>query len=280
MNYFLLAISVFLAVSNNVLYHKLSGMGNYNRFLFTAVSSLIWLFILLPAGISGIKSGEIIFGVIYGIVQSLFLFFKMRAMSSGPISITSVVSNCSMLLTTILGIFLFSESVGFFQAVGVACILISVFMCTDAKADMEMSVKWKIYCLCFFVCAASVGIIFKYFSKTNGNGNNMMIVSAITMVLVMTGLSFTSAEKMKLSKSQLLIAFLAGLVSCGYNRLNLFLSGALPSVVFFPIFNGSIVLLCSVTGAVFFKERFSLKQLSGIIIGIIAIALIGNIIKI
>lgn len=153
----------------------------YNQFVFTAVSSLVWLIAALPnKTIVHINSVEVFFGVLYGFVQAMFLFFKMKAMSSGPVSITSVVSNCSMLLTTLLGIIIFNESCSLMQIIGVLLILLSVFLCIDPKSGMEMTLKWKIYCAIFFVFAASVGIIFKFFANSSGNANNMMSISAIT----------------------------------------------------------------------------------------------------
>lgn len=277
MNYILLAVAVLLAVSNNAIYHKLGGAGQNSRFFFTAVSSVVWLAVLLCGGVTAIQPVELWFGVLYGAVQAMFLFFKMQAMSSGPISITSVVSNCSMLLTTVFGVLFFMESVGVLQVIGVCAIVVSVLLCTDPKADMQMTARWKLYCLGFFVFAASVGIIFKFFARTSGNGNNMMVVSAVTMVVLMMLLSFARGESKKLDKTQLVCALLAGAVSCGYNRLNLYLSGVLPTVVQFPIFNGAVVLFSTLSGVVLYKETFSKKQRIGILIGLIAIIFVSGV---
>ena len=271
MNYILLTLSILLAVAVNTVYHKLAELGTYNRFFFTACSSLVWLVALAWGGRAPLTVTEVAFGVAYGAVQGLFLYFKMQAMRTGPLSVTSVVGNCSMLLTTVFGVLVFSESVGVFQVLGVVAILLSVVLCTDPKADMAMTTRWKWYCGGFFVFAASVGIIFKLFARTAGNGNNMMLVSAATMVVVMFALSFTQKEKRHLTRGQMLCALLAGAASCGYNRLNLYLSGALPTVVFFPIFNGAVVLGTTLAGAALFRETFTKKQLIGIAVGMAAI---------
>lgn len=276
MNYFLLFLSILFAVLNNILYHKLSDIGKYDNFFFTAMSSFVWLIVLAPlADYGALKSIELIFGIIYGSVQAMFLFFKMKAMSTGPVSVTSVVANCSMVLTTILGIIIFSEKVNVIQIIGSALILLSVFFCIDPKSDMKMTFKWKIYCVFFFIFAAGVGIIFKLFSAYEASGANMMSVAAISMVLCLSVLSFIIERKPKPKKIHLIFAILCGILSCFYNRINVFLSGALPSVVFFPIFNGSIVLFSSLSGALIFGEKLSKKQYSGIILGILAIIILA-----
>ena len=276
MLYMLLTASIIFAVLNNILYHKLGSLGRYHNFFFTAVSSLVWLFILAPgANYKAFGKAELIFGIIYGTVQAMFLFFKMKAMSSGPVSVTSVVSNCSMVLTTILGILIFNEDVSILQMVGATLILLSVFLCVDPKADMKMTLKWKLYCIGFFFFAAAVGVIFKLFSKAEGSGSSMMIISAITMVISLMLLSFLIERKPHITGKQAIFALLCGALSCGYNRINLYLSGELPSVVFFPVFNGSIVLLSSLSGMFIFKEKLSFKQMLGILTGICAIIILA-----
>lgn len=276
MLYLLLFLSILFAVLNNILYHKLSELGKYDNFFFTAMSSFVWLAVLAPlADFEALNKAELIFGIIYGTVQAMFLFFKMKAMSTGPVSVTSVVSNCSMVLTTLMGIIIFSEKVTLLQIAGSALILLSVFLCVDPKSDMKMTLKWKIYCVFFFIFAAAVGIIFKLFSAYESSGANMMSVAAISMVICLSLLSFAIEKKPKPKRIHILFAVLCGILSCFYNRINVFLSGALPSVVFFPIFNGSIVLFSSISGALIFKEQLSKKQYFGILTGILAIIILA-----
>lgn len=223
------------------------------------------------------RLGEVVFGVAYGIIQALFLYFKMRAMGTGPVSITTVIGNCSMLLSTLFGVIYFKESVGLFGVLGVLGILFSVLLCLDAKADMKPLPKWKFFCVGFFLFAAATGIVFKLFSKTGGNGNNMMLISAFTMVTLMVVLSLCSKAPIKMPKRTALYALLLGAMSLGYCRLNLYLSGVLPSVVFFPTFNGAVVLLATVLGIFIFREKLSKKQFFGVLLGLLAILLLGNV---
>ena len=47
------------------------------------------------------------------------------------------------------------------------------------------------------------------------------------------------------------------------------------SVIFFPVSNGSMVLLSTVMGKVLFRENLKPMQIFGIIIGLIAIIMTG-----
>lgn len=60
---------------------------------------------------------------------------------------------------------------------------------------------------------------------------------------------------------------------------NLYLSGALPSIITFPCLNGGeilVTMLCSVT---IFKEKLSARKILGIAVTIVGIVLSGNIVS-
>ena len=65
----------------------------------------------------------------------------------------------------------------------------------------------------------------------------------------------------------------SGLFGCVYNRLNIFLAGWLPSVVFYPTFNGAVILLSTLCGLLLFRERLRARQTIGMIAGIAALLL-------
>jgi multidrug transporter EmrE-like cation transporter len=58
------------------------------------------------------------------------------------------------------------------------------------------------------------------------------------------------------------------------NFLNLRLSGLLPSQLFFPVINGSAIILSSLASIVIFKERLNKKQIIGLCGGILSLVAI------
>ena len=55
------------------------------------------------------------------------------------------------------------------------------------------------------------------------------------------------------------------------NKTNTYLSGVLPSVLVFPITNGGVILATTLLSVLFFKEKLSLLQKIGLVIGILGI---------
>jgi len=160
-----------------------------------------------------------------------------------------------------------------------------IILCTYKKAKETFTLRWKIYTFFFLVFASSVGIVFKAFSKNEASNysGDMMLVSATVMAvtyffisLVLGGWRFKGQA---IDKKELILfvgyALISGLFSCVYNRLNIYLTGMLDGVIFFPSFNGGVILLSTILSVLLIKERLQLKQVLGIFIGIVGICIIG-----
>ena len=127
-----------------------------------------------------------------------------------------------------------------------------------------------------------IGIFYKVFGKSDAVGevNGMMLtasaVSAIFFFLVGWILNRARGEEApKIRRSALLFILMSGVTGCVYIRLNVSLSGLIPSAIFFPVANGGIVVLTTVAGALFFKEKLNKIQLIGILLGLLGIVVTG-----
>ncbi|MEE1048064.1 MAG: EamA family transporter [Clostridia bacterium] len=287
MDYLLLFFSVIFAVSNNGLLHNHGGMKEQTQtFMFNAFVSFVWFSGLLMIRNVNLEfsSGAILFGILYGAVQAVFLYFKMQAMANGPVSISTLIGTCSFVLSTVLGMVIWDESITVLQGIGLTFLMCSLMLSvkTNEGSSKKMTFEWLLYCIGFFVASASVGIVFKMFSKSSsGNATDMMIVASLVMTISFLALSKPYSDgkfKISLTGRDIIYATACGTVSCAYNRLNIYLTGALPSIVFFPIFNGGVIFLSLITGLVLFKEKLSKKQIIGFVIGLISLMLAGNVI--
>lgn len=283
----LLCLSILFAAANNLLLHKfgnrgLSGLSGV--LLFNAAISGVWIVVLgLTAAFTGGLSFDlrsVLWGMLYGGVTAAFLLFKMQAMATGPVSLTAFIGYASLLISTGFGVFVLGEGAGLLQLIGVILLMIALFLVVSPKSD-QAGRRWRLWCAGFFVCSAAVGIIFKLHQRSPSAGriSEMMLAAAVTSALIFTAAAFILAENHRpalLPKSAMLYVIGCGIVGCAYNRLNIFLAGQLPSVVFYPTFNGSVILLSTLGGLLFFRERLKAAQVSGIIIGAAALMLVSG----
>ena len=284
----MLFVSIAFASSNNLLLHgfrnrELRGLGDI--LFFNSLVSCIWIVILGALhGFAGISIGALIWGLCYGGVIAVFLLCKMQAMATGPVSITSFVGCSSLLIATAAGIVIFGETVTPIQIVGVILLIAALFLTVSPKAEKSKP-GWKIWCAFFFLCSGATGIIFKLHqaSDSASEAGGMMLTAAMTSAILFAAASVIVSKKQEHSMPRIpggaipyLIA--CGIVSCGYNRLNITLSGRLPSIVFFPVFNGSVILIATLSAVFIFREKLKKPQLAGLILGTAALIMAAGVV--
>ena len=283
--YFLLALSIAFASMNSILLHKVRLSSSAAVFRLNLISALVWLVSLFT--LNGFRFTPsrtvLIFGLLYGITQALFILFKSLAMNRGPVSITALLGNGSLLISVAFCYFAFGEAVTLWDAVGLFALLLAICLTNYKRGANEAppSRGWLVFALLFMALGAGVGIAFKTFAKNGGGADagDMMCVAAAVMALLFLPFYLVSKKREdapeRIDRRFLLLALGSGLLSCLYNRLNITLSGALDAIIFFPFFNGGVVILTAVCSVMFTKGRLSARKAVGLLLGTAAIAVIG-----
>ncbi len=280
----LLIVSIICASLNGVLLNQSKLTDKSKLFSFNFFVSVLWLLILtiwmLIEKSFTFTVNDAVFGIIYGVVQVLFLVFKSGAMSAGPVSVTSLAANCSLFLSTILGIVIWQESISEWQIAGLVVLVVSVIMTVSGKGDKKITKSWAVLTVFFFIFSAGVGLVFKAFSKSGaGNPTNMMIIAAATMVVLFLCVNLVENKGLHVKnyfhKKTLLLILICGVFSCIYNKLNIYLAGELDSIIFFPSFNGGVLCLSSILGVIILKEKMNWVRVTGLVLGLCSIIMIG-----
>ena len=285
--YFMLLLSVIAASFNSVVLNKAKASKLENVFFLNLIVSLIWCVILFVTNKGHISANpQVLFwGILYGLTQTCFILFKTAAMNTGSVTVTTLIGNSSLLISILVSLIIWNEQVTVADIIGLGLLVIAIFLCTytkDAAKAANHTPSWKYYVLFFLLSAAGVGIVFKAFGKS-GNleyCGDMMFISSIVMIISNLVICFfTGGLKPQNiaahSRSFVVFAVLSGILSCLYNRLNVFLTGNMDALIFFPSFNGGVVFLSAVLSALICGERLKITQLIGLAVGISAICLIG-----
>jgi drug/metabolite transporter (DMT)-like permease len=304
--YGLLIVAIICAGINNVLLHIISAKKvKYNPLIFNALISLVWVVVLFiyNLGWRDSTSQTWLWGIIYGFALIGFIYFKSMAMATGPIALTALIGCGSFVITTLFNALYWKERMGFFEIAGILLMIIAVLLINYKPNDKEnkdtpkKNFHWQINCIFFFLFSGATGIIFRFHQSVDkANTDEMMIVAAglttIVLLCIFTIGKLVEIKKGKLQVSEnnnivgvdykrslvviILIALGCGVCSCIYNRLNIFNSGVLPSTLFFPVFNGGVVIFSFLSGWLLFKEKPTKLQFFGAFIGVVAILLVSR----
>ena len=283
----LLLFSIFAASLNSAVLHKAELSEKGAIYKFNLFGTLVWCVCLFIAngGRLHFDTTALLWGCVYGVTQALFILFKTAAMNSGPVSITTLIGNCSLVVSVVVCFILWNEPISLADMIGLALLMLGLTLATYKKSNGTFTKKWAVLSFLFLVLGAGVGITFKAFGKSGGTAytSDMMIVAAFVMLISYTAIClFTggfASKSNKYTKKEkrlfIILALVSGLLSCLYNRLNIYLSGILDGVIFFPSFNGGVVVLSTVVSMIIFNEKLSVKQLLGLLLGISGICIIG-----
>lgn len=209
-------------------------------------------------------------------------------MNSGSVSVTTLIGNSSLLVSVIFCFLVWHEPINAADIIGLAILMLGIVCSTYEKKAKDgttkaISRKWVFYSMFFLVFAAGVGISFKGFGKTGkiASAGDMMIVAAVVMLISFAVISLLVKEnksgdkRVRVPKEFIIYALVSGCLSCGYNRINIFLNSVVDAVIFFPSFNGGVVCLSSILSVILLREKLKPKTAVGIVLGIAGICIIG-----
>ena len=287
MNYILLIISLILGVTKNIIPKsgKNEFQGFNNLMSVNIITAIVGIVIFASKGIDfSLLSGVpfIAMAFLYGLCtlgsQSLY----MIAAQAGSVSVCSLIYAACFIIPTVFTAICYSESFSAFRIIGIATMLLSVVMISvKGEENTKGSKKYLIYAFLAMLCAGSVGIMQKVFSKLyNGYGINEYLFLAFLFILIFSVIGkisagSKSATTQKYSKKFYLLALLLSLSVVIANKLNMFLVGALPCLIFFPVINGGTIMFSAIVSKYLFKEKLSVLSWCGIFTGILAIILIA-----
>lgn len=285
--YLLLAVSVVADTLKNSFmnsFGKDTMKGNYDALVFNCIGFVGGAVFFLISGWN-IKTSwfSLVLALIFAAVTLLAQYFTVMGMSLGSMTYTVLFSYCGMLIPTVFGIIRYSQPVGALKIIGLVLMLVTFYLSTDPKSESKITGKWLFFGIGNFVLWGAVGVIqlIHQNSVYAGEINDFLGYSFVFMLVIciLACVVVKQKEKARLGfgiKSRATaLAVVCGLFVAIINKINLYLSGQMPSIIFFPIVNGGVIILSSAIAVAVFGEKLSLKQKLGIIVGIVSVCLLG-----
>lgn len=219
---------------------------------------------------------SLVLGTVFGIVTAFSSVFKVKALANGPMHITVLITTSSMLLPTVSGVFISGEHFSAYRMLAAAVLVFFLYLSCGGGKGGKVNKKWIFYCAMSFLLIGGIGILQKiHQSSIHKNEISCFLAAAFFISMLLTALL---AKKYGCSDNfnakQLICAGLCGICTFIMHFLNLKLSGVLPSQLFFPLVNGSAMIISALVSVFFFKEKLTKKQLIGLIGGTVALTAI------
>jgi len=221
--------------------------------------------------------GSLVLGIMF---IGIFNIMAWTAQKNG-LSVVSVASKMSVIIPIVFGIYLYHESIGFQKIIGIILALISVYL---VSVKSKTAVNFKKNLLLPTILFFGSGIIdtsIKYLQNQYVSEDNIPLFSAtIFAFAAIVGIIILSVQafqkKLKFDVKSILGGICLGIVN--YASLYFIIKALnLPnfeSSTLFTINNVAIVMVSTLIGLLFFKERLTRKNWVGIGLALIAIYLV------
>ena len=221
-------------------------------------------------------TGALFLGALF---VSIFFVMAMTAQKNG-VSVTSIAGKMSVVVPVIFGIILYNESVTFLKLVGILIALSAVYLSSVKEQSSEKNGTLFLPVL-LFIGSGTIDTLLKYIQENYVADEDVSIFSGSLFGIAAIFAFFILVIKTVKKRTAFgLKNILAGIILGVPNYYSIiFLIKALQNKNFesstlFTINNVAIVVVSTLVGLLFFKEKFSVKNKIGVAMAILGIVLV------
>lgn len=229
-------------------------------------------------------SNTTIFFVLAFIVGLLFvLTFNLYAHGAQKIGVapSTIANKMSMIIPIIIGIILLNEEVTFNKILGISFAFVAIFLSSIGERKYSLNKNHLIIIVLLFIGQGLADGILNWAQEFILNGSNMNLFFAVTFLAAgFFGLLFLffklSSQKVKIEPKSIIWGIVLGIPN--YLTLLYFVK-SLKSELFssseiFPIINIGVIIFCTILSIILFRERVSIYNWLGVILGVFSIVII------
>jgi drug/metabolite transporter (DMT)-like permease len=277
--------SIIINVSKSMLqnkYVKDFQRDNTDCLIFNTLISIVSLITIYASAGSRVTFTKelLLAGMLLGLFTALGFYFTSQALITGSMSYTVFIASTAMIIPVIAGTAVWKDPISAIQIAGMLVLISSFYLGVETRKKEKISWQWIISCTIMFVSNGMIGVMQKIqqqssFREETNSFLVIVFIFASVFISMPVLLSKNRRNILTFGKKSYLFAFGGGVGYAVINIINLYLVGKMPSSVFFPAYNGSVILATTIAGALFFKEKLSIRQYISILAGIIGVILVN-----
>jgi drug/metabolite transporter (DMT)-like permease len=213
----------------------------------------------------------------------IFIFLLMAESSQvNGISNTSVANKMSLIIPVVAGIFLYSETVTWIIVLGIILALVSVILTSMKDKGMALSRNGTFMLILIFIGSGMIDTSMKYMQHHYLNENEgaafVMVIFMAAAIFGLLWMLISQRDRFRnFNQASILGGIALGIPNFGsiYFLIMALEKSGLQSSVLYPINNMGIVGFSALLGIFIFREKINFINFIGILLAIVAIALIA-----
>ena len=236
---------------------------------------------LLPAGGAALLSPvgfglSAAFSVCYVLTNALYL----ASLACGPFSLSAMLSSMGLVVTVVMNLLLWHESLTALRVAGVACMLVVIVMTGLGRREGKLSLRWFLLSLGAMVTNGLCGVTQKAYqmleSAPNSSAFNFWSFLFAGAIYLCVSLVCRAEPLPAPSKRPYALCTLSvGVTTVVANLFMLRSLNYIPSVVAYPVMQGSLVALIALCSLLLYRERLTPRTLFSLLVSIAGIVLLN-----
>ena len=240
-------------------------------------------FIVTDKGGFQLPKGIWIYGILNSFMYAIGFYTGYVAYKTGSFGLTRLFTSFGVIISTFYGIVFLKEPTTIFTYIALVMILLSLFLMNYQKQDdgekQKISLVWVICVLLVVLSNAAIAIIGRMQFGVYGDAykNEFLIISlaGAALSLLILGLILERDSFRTTIKHGLLYGGAAGIFN-GINNLIILVTYNYLDISFTsPVKSGLGIVIGMLFSILFYKEKFSKRQLASAVIGIVAVVLMN-----
>ena len=286
LDYLLLALSVCANVAYGSFYNRLGKTAlketkdafRLNAWIDLGVAVLMLVYSLVTGCSASLFT--ILLGVFFGCATALSALCYLKALEHGPMSLTVLFVTASMVVPAFSGAIFWNEPVSLLKIIGTLLMVAAGFLAVE-KQDGKASRRWAFFCIGAFAFTGAIGILQKVHQSSPYKPESavFLLTAFLTAGMICAVLSAFPKKKGEpvrflFPKATMLLLPVCSIGVTLNNVINLYLSGALPAMLFYPAANGGSTALSVLVALLIFREKLTVRKWASMIIAVFALALL------
>jgi len=281
--YLLLALSILLETAKNVFSNNFSkrmlrnetDIYKFNCFMYIGSFLMLCLF-----GKSATSPFTVLTAFLFAVAVWLNQYFFLKALHVGSMSFTTFIQGSGLLVPLIYGAFVWNEPLSLRHILLLAVLIVGMALSLNLKRE-KTSLSWILFSFGAMLFLGLIGILQATHQMSVHKDeliSFLRLTFLFTAVINLAGWRIgekKAPSNFTLKSSAIPMAAASGAFMGLVHVINLYLAGVLPKVIFFPVSNGGLIFVTLISDLIFFKEKLNTRQWLGIIIGTVALSLMG-----
>ncbi|MBP5275087.1 MAG: hypothetical protein ILO36_09180 [Abditibacteriota bacterium] len=226
--------------------------------------------------------------VCFGLFFSLCVFTNLKALSEGPLSLTSLIVNFSLVFPVIHAFIFLREDVTVNRIIGISLFVVCMLIFSNPKLSGEKKMTAAWFWIAFFsmVCNGILAVMGKVYAMATDNAYASAFLglgyffSVIVSLIIFAALRRTEKPegftfKGFFTPSMYGFILLAGASNFIMNYIVVLLATRMDGSIVYPVVMGGGPVVATIAARVVFGEELNPKKITGILLGVLAIVLLN-----